>query len=395
MCGIVGYTGSKIALPVLLEGLKRLEYRGYDSAGVALFDSREITIKKTRGKVAELEEILKDVKTSAKTGIAHTRWATHGEPNSINAHPHSDCSGEIVLVHNGIIENYNALKTLLNERGHVFKSDTDTEILAHLIEEHYGDSFIEALLGALAEVEGTFGLLIISKREPGKLFAARRGSPLLIGKGKNENFVASDVSAILRYTKDIVYLEDGEVAEITGDDFIVRSADNKNITKKVKQISWNLEMIEKGGFDHFMLKEIHEQKESLKNTMRGRLNYDEGTARLDGLLNHLKKLQKAPRIIITACGTSWHAALIGEYLIEELAGIPVEVEYASEFRYRSPIINKNDIVFVISQSGETADTLGALREAKRKGAIVLGICNVVGSTIARETDGGVYTHAGP
>lgn len=395
MCGIVGYTGRREALPVLLDGLKRLEYRGYDSAGIALFKNGEIIIKKTKGKVAELEKALNDIKTSANTGIAHTRWATHGEPNIINAHPHSDCTGEIVLVHNGIIENYNALKKLLTERGHLFKSDTDTEIVAHLIEEYYHNGFLEALLSTLAEVEGTLGLVVISKREPGKLYAARRGSPLVIGKGKNENFVASDVSAILRYTKDIVYLEDGEVAEITRDDFTVMSTDNKRITKKVHQISWNLEMIEKGGFAHFMLKEIHEQKESLKNTMRGRLNYDEGTARLDGLLKHLEKLQKAPRIIITACGTSWHAALIGEYLIEELAGIPVEVEYASEFRYRSPVIYKDDIVFVISQSGETADTLGALREAKRKGAIVLGICNVVGSTIARETDGGVYIHAGP
>lgn len=395
MCGIVGYTGRREALSVLIDGLKRLEYRGYDSAGIALFEDGEIIIKKTKGKVSDLQNILIDIKTPAYTGIAHTRWATHGEPNSINAHPHSDCKGEIVLVHNGIIENYNALKTLLLERGHVFKSDTDTEILAHIIEEYYKNGFLEALSSSLAEVEGTFGLVIISKREPGKIFAARRGSPLVIGKGKNENFVASDVSAILRYTRDIVYLEDGEIAEITRDNFTVVGAENKRITKKIHQISWNLEMIEKGGFAHFMLKEIHEQRESLKNTMRGRLNYDEGTARLDGLLKHLEKLQRAPRIIITACGTSWHAALIGEYLIEELAGIPVEVEYASEFRYRSPVIYKDDIVFVISQSGETADTLGALREAKRKGAIVLGICNVVGSTIARETDGGVYIHAGP
>ncbi len=395
MCGIVGYIGKRAAIPVLLDGLKRLEYRGYDSAGIALLVDRNIIVKKTKGKVAELQEIVSSLPSSATTGIAHTRWATHGEPNSINAHPHTDCKGDIVLVHNGIIENYIALKTLLEGRGHVFRSDTDTEVLAHLIEENYNGSLLETLTACLGEVEGTYGLVIISRREAGKLFAARRGSPLLIGKGKDESFIASDVSAILRYTKDIVYLEDGEVAEISKNDFIVKSAENKEVSKKIQQISWNLEMIEKGGFPHFMLKEIHEQKESLKNTIRGRLNYEEGTARLDGLLRHQRQLENAPRIIITACGTSWHSALIGEYLIEELAGIPVEVEYASEFRYRSPIISKNDIVFVISQSGETADTLGALREAKRKGATVLGICNVVGSTIARETDGGVYIHAGP
>jgi len=400
MCGIVGYIGRRRALPLLIEGLKKLEYRGYDSAGLALLENDEITVKKTQGKIAALQKSVKGLNSQAIAGIAHTRWATHGEPNSINAHPHCDCRGEIALVHNGIIENYIALKTFLESKGHRFKSETDTEVLAHLIEENYNEenyngSLLDTLTLILREVEGTYGLAVVSKREPDRIFAARRGSPLLIGKGKNEFFIASDVSAILRYTKEIIYLEDGEVAEVTEDDFTVKSAENEEVPKKIQQISWDLEMIEKDGFSHFMLKEIHEQKISLQNTMRGRLNFEEGTARLDGLLNYLEHLESASRIIITACGTAWHAALIGEYLIEELAGIPVEVEYASEFRYRSPIINKNDIILLISQSGETADTLGALREAKLKGGIVLGICNVVGSTIARESNAGVYIHAGP
>ncbi len=394
MCGIVGYIGNRAAIPVLIDGLKKLEYRGYDSAGLALYDE-EIVIKKTEGKVAELEKLVKTMDSSAKIGIAHTRWATHGEPNKKNAHPHTDCTGDLAIVHNGIIENYTALKTFLKKRGHKFTSDTDTEVLAHLIEENYNGSLLETLTLVLTEVEGTFGIALLSKKDPEKLYAARRGSPLLLGKGKDEFFIASDVAAILRYTKDIIYLEDGEVAEISRNDFTVMSADNEEVPKKIQQISWDLDMIEKSGYDHFMLKEIHEQKTSLRNTIRGRLNFDGGTARLDGLIDYYDLLKSTGRIIITACGTSWHAATIGEYLIEELAGIPVEVEYASEFRYRSPIINKNDVVFVISQSGETADTLGALREAKRKGAVVLGICNVVGSTIARESDAGVYIHAGP
>jgi glucosamine--fructose-6-phosphate aminotransferase (isomerizing) len=395
MCGIVGYIGNRTALPILLEGLKKLEYRGYDSAGTAVLENDGIAIKKTEGKIAALEKLTQGFSTAATVGVAHTRWATHGEPNSINAHPHTDCTGEIAIVHNGIIENFNALKTYLQKQGHVFKSDTDTEVLAHLIEENYNGSLLDTLTSVLNEVEGTYGLAIISKKEPDKLFAARRGSPLLIGKGTGEFFVASDVAAILRYTKDIIYLEDSEAAEISCDECTVKSAENIEIPKKVQQISWNLEMIEKDGFAHFMLKEIHEQANSLENAMRGRLNYEEGTARLDGLIAYINNLKNTPRFIITACGTAWHAALIGEYLIEEFTGIPVEVEYASEFRYRSPIINENDIVFLISQSGETADTLGALREAKRKGAIVLGVCNVVGSTIARESDAGVYIHAGP
>ncbi len=395
MCGIVGYIGKNRAVPVLIDGLKRLEYRGYDSAGLAFFENSGLIIKKTKGKVRDLEELLKNSSYSGTAGIAHTRWATHGVPNRINAHPHTDCNGEITIVHNGIIENYSALKKYLENRGHVFKSDTDTEVIAHLIEENYSGSLFDTLPAALAEVEGTYGLAVISKKEPDRIFAARKGSPLLIGKGKDEFFIASDVAAILRYTNEIIYIEDDEIVELKRDGFSVKSTSNKKVSKKVQQISWNLDMIEKEGFPHFMLKEIFEQKTSLRNTLRGRLNHEEGTVRLDGLLEYTNQLKNSSRIIITACGTSWHSALIGEYLIEELSGIAVEVEYASEFRYRSPIINEGDIVFVISQSGETADTLGAMKEAKRKGAIVLGICNVVGSTIARESDAGVYIHAGP
>lgn len=380
---------------MLIEGLKRLEYRGYDSAGLAILMNNDLFIEKTKGKVRDLEELVKSTRLSGTAGIAHTRWATHGAPNRVNAHPHTDCSGDITVVHNGIIENHWALKKYLEDKGHQFKSDTDTEVLAHLFEENYNGSLFETLTTSLAEVEGTYGLAVVSKKEPDRIFAAKKGSPLLIGKGKDELFIASDVAAILRHTNEIIYLEDGEIAELTYKEFNVMSPDMKKVSKKIQQISWNLEMIEKDGFKHFMLKEIFEQKTSLRNTLRGRLNYDEGTARLDGLLEHFEQLKNASRIIITACGTSWHSALIGEYIIEELAGIPVEVEYASEFRYRGPIINKGDIVFVISQSGETADTLGALKETKRKGGTVLGICNVVGSTIARESDAGVYIHAGP
>ena len=395
MCGIVGYIGNRSVLPVLMDGLKKLEYRGYDSAGIALLEGDRIHISKTKGKVQDLQKMVQGLTSQAKIGIAHTRWATHGEPNSINAHPHTDGSGDIALVHNGIIENFTALKKLLSDRGHRFKSDTDTEVLAHLIEEHSGDSLLETLSQCLMEVQGTYGIVVISKSEPDRIFAARRGSPLVIGKGKDEFFIASDVAAILRYTNEIVYLEDGEVAEISSDDFCVKSADYEDVPKEVQQVTWSLDMIEKGEYEHFMLKEIHEQTKSLQMAIRGRLNLDEGTARLDGLMHYYDKLESASRIIITACGTSWHAALIGEYLMEELTGIPVEVEYASEFRYRSPIIRKDDPVFFISQSGETADTRGALMETKRKGGIALGVCNVVGSTIARESDAGVYIHAGP
>jgi glucosamine--fructose-6-phosphate aminotransferase (isomerizing) len=395
MCGIVGYIGKGCSIPVLIDGLKRLEYRGYDSAGLAVLENGKVVIEKTKGKVLELEKLVSKKNYTSSVGIAHTRWATHGEPNNTNAHPHADCGGELAIVHNGIIENFSALKKYLEDKGHKFASDTDTEVIAHLIEEHYDGRLFLAISAALAEVEGTYGLAVISKREPDTIYAARKGSPLLIGKGEGEFFIASDVAAVLKHTNQIIYLEDGEVAEIKRNSFRVTQANNEEVSKKVQQISWSLEMIEKGGFDHFMLKEIFEQEKSLENAIRGRLNLAEGTARLDGLLGYNEQLREASRIILTSCGTSWHSALIGEYLIEELAGIPCEVEYASEFRYRNPIVREGDIMFVISQSGETADTLGAMKEAKRRGGIVLGICNVVGSTIARESDGGVYIHAGP
>jgi glucosamine--fructose-6-phosphate aminotransferase (isomerizing) len=395
MCGIVGYIGSERAVPILIDGLKRLEYRGYDSAGLALLEDGSIVVEKTRGKVEELEKLIAPKEYNCTIGVAHTRWATHGVPNNTNAHPHTDCKKEIAIVHNGIIENFKALKTYLEDRGHCFTSDTDTEVIAHLIEENHNGSLYDAICIALSEIEGTYGLVIISLSEPDRVYAARRGSPLLIGKGKGEFIVASDVAAVLKHTKEIIYLDDGEIAEVKRDDFLVRMANHKKVLKKIQQITWDLDMIEKGGHPHFMLKEIHEQQSSLQNAIRGRLNRDQGTARLDGLLGYMDRLKDTSRIILTSCGTSWHAALIGEYLIEELAGIPCEVEYASEFRYRNPVVRKEDIVFVISQSGETADTLGALREAKQKGGTVLGICNVVGSTIARECDAGVYLHAGP
>jgi glucosamine--fructose-6-phosphate aminotransferase (isomerizing) len=395
MCGIVGYVGYKQALPILIEGLKRLEYRGYDSAGVVLFESAGLTGIKSAGKINRLEEILEGRNYDSKHGIAHTRWATHGEPTDLNAHPHFDCKNEIALVHNGIIENYRALKVLLEKKGHRIVTDTDTEILVHLIEQHYEGDLTEAVRAALIRVEGTYGIAVICAHEPGKIVAARQGSPLVLGHGDGENFIASDVSAILSHTKRVVYLNEGEIATVTADRYDITTTEKLNITPQIEEISWTLDMIEKGGFDHFMLKEIHEQPITLGNAIRGRLNFDEGIPRLNGLNLQYDQLRQVERIIITACGTSWHAALIGEYMIEELARIPVEVEYASEFRYRSPIIRDNDLLFVISQSGETADTLAAIREAKKKGATVLGICNVVGSSIARETDGGVYIHAGP
>jgi glucosamine--fructose-6-phosphate aminotransferase (isomerizing) len=378
-----------------MEGLQRLEYRGYDSAGVALIEHGGIVVQKSAGKIAVLIEKLKDCDFVATTGIAHTRWATHGEPNDINAHPHTGMSGKIAVVHNGIIENFIALKEVLKRQGHIFKTDTDTEILAHLIEEYYEGNLLQAVRRALTQVEGTYGIAVISTDNPEVMVAARSGSPLVVGCGDGENFVASDVAALLRHTNRVVYLQDGELAEITPSGFSITTLDDVTVSPHLQEISWSLDMIEKSGFDHFMLKEIFEQPETLKNAMRGRLNFSEATARLNGLNLQYDELRHIRRIILTACGTSWHAALIGEYMIEEFARIPVEVEYASEFRYRSPIIHPGTVVFVISQSGETADTLAAMREAKRKGATCLGICNVVGSTIARESDGGVYIHAGP
>jgi len=395
MCGIVGYIGEQSCIPILIEGLKKLEYRGYDSAGFAILENSDIIIQKTAGKISVLEEQIKAKKYFAKVGIGHTRWATHGEPTNINAHPHVDSSGKIAVVHNGIIENYKSLKTLLQKKGHIFIPDPDTEILAHLISEHFEGDLLEAVRAALSQIEGTYGIAVICLDMPDRIVVARLGSPLVIGNGEGENFVASDVGAILRYTNQVVYLEDRELAEITKDNFTISRIDKTTVNPKIQGISWSLDTIEKSGYPHFMLKEIMEQPTTLRNAMRGRLKFEEGTVRLDGLNLQYKELCQIERIIITACGTSWHASLIGEYLIEEHARIPVEVEYASEFRYRNPIIGHNSVLIVISQSGETADSLAALREARRKGATCLGICNVVGSTIARETDGGVYIHAGP
>ncbi len=395
MCGIVGYIGSKKALPILIEGLKRLEYRGYDSAGFVLAEGNRLIAEKCAGKIAVLEEQIRGREYDSSRGIAHTRWATHGEPTVVNAHPHFDSKDQIAMVHNGIIENYRALRAFLKEKGHNFHTETDTEVLVHLIEEYYENDITEAVRTALNLVEGTYGIAVISSLASDRIIAARRGSPLVIGLGEGENFVASDVSAILAHTNKAVYLEEGEIATVTADTYEITTIDKIVKTPKVEEISWNLDMIAKGGHDHFMHKEIHEQPTTLRNAIRGRLNFEEGIPRLNGLNLQYDELRQIDRIIITACGTSWHSALIGEYLIEDLARVPVEVEYASEFRYRSPIIGKNTAIIVISQSGETADTLAAMREASKTGATVLGICNVVGSSIARETNGGVYIHAGP
>ena len=400
MCGIIGYDGGKKALPILLDGLQRLEYRGYDSAGVAVVNGRGLEIFKKAGKVSELVNLIGNSGNQsdpATIGIGHTRWATHGEPNDQNAHPHWDCRKEIALIHNGIIENYTALRRKLEADGHTIRTVTDTEVLVHLIEEmvKHSDNLFTAVRKALLEVEGAYGILVVSTREPDKIIAARKGSPLVIGVGKDEHLVASDASALVDHTRHVVYMEDGEVACLTAGSFFTKTVHDEEIIKEVEEITFSLAQIEKGGFEHFMLKEIHEQPESIRNSLRGRLQANQGTAKLGGLELVLDKLLKARRIIITACGTSWHAALAGKYMLEQLARIPVEVDYASEFRYRNPIINPDDVVFLISQSGETADTLAALREAKAKGATALGIVNVVGSTIARETDAGVYIHAGP
>ncbi len=397
MCGIVGYIGSKNALPMLIDGLKRLEYRGYDSAGIAVLHDGELNVQKKVGKVVELEKAAPESKYSGTIGIGHTRWATHGEPSDINAHPHTSNDGSIALIHNGIIENYHTIKTKLEKQGYVFKSATDTEALVHLITEmkkNTGDLETAVRL-ALRQVDGTYGIAVVSSQEPDKIIVARKGSPLIIGVGDNEHFVASDAAAIIQYTRQVVYLEDGEIAVLTKEKFETKTIDNVEKIKQVHEVTFDIEEIEKSGYDHFMLKEIMEQPETIRNSMRGRVLADEGNAKLGGLRDVMLLLENTQRIIITACGTSWHAGLVGEYMLEQYAKVPVEVEYASEFRYRNPIIKPNDVLFLISQSGETADTLAALREAKQKGASVLGICNVVGSTIARESQGGVYIHAGP
>ena len=397
MCGIVGYVGNRIAAPMLIEGLKRLEYRGYDSAGIAMANGHGLETRKAKGKISQLEGVVLNHPLHGTMGIAHTRWATHGQPNEGNAHPHTDCKNEIAVVHNGIIENYGALRTMLQKQGHTFKSETDTEVLAHLIEAAMGDSdpLEDAVIDALHLVEGTYGIAVISTKDPEKIVCARKGSPLLIGLGDGEYYVASDVAAILQHTRQVVYLDDGEMGVLTKKGYEVLDLNARRIKKGVSRIDWSLDEIEKGGFDHFMLKEIFEQPHTIQETMRGRLVVDEGFSKLGGLNLSKEELLAIDQVIITACGTSWHSGLIGEMYIEELARIRCETEYASEFRYRNPIVTDRTLCTVISQSGETADTLAAMREAKRRGAKTLGLVNVVGSTIAREDDGGIYLHAGP
>ncbi|NUO07373.1 MAG: glutamine--fructose-6-phosphate transaminase (isomerizing) [Candidatus Brocadia sp.] len=395
MCGIVGYIGHHEAVNVLLDGIKRLEYRGYDSSGIAFVENGLLRCEKAVGKISELEKKLDGNNFSAHIGIVHTRWATHGAPTMENAHPHVDCNNGIAVVHNGIIENYDYLKAKLKREGHIFKSETDTEVLAHLIEKYFQNNLEMAVIEALKEVEGTYGIAVISPKDPQKIVAARRGSPLVIGIGNREYFITSDVSASLEHTRDVVYLDDNEVAILTMNHYETKTMQNTPTYKKVEEVLWNIDMIEKGGYEHFMLKEIHEQPQALRNVMRGRVEGDRGLVKLGGLISCERELREARRIVIVACGTSWHAGLVGEYMLEELARIPVEVEYASEFRYRNPVIEEGTVVIAISQSGETADTLAAMREARHKGAKLLSICNVVGSTIAREADCGIYLHIGP
>lgn len=395
MCGIVGYIGKNEALPVLVGGLKKLEYRGYDSSGVALIENGTIETVRASGKISALENKLKEKALHGHVGIAHTRWATHGAPTEENAHPHQSFDGNISIVHNGIIENYAVLKKKLQSEGIEFKSETDTEVVAHLIARYYKGNLKEAVLKAISLIEGTFGLAVICRDEPGTLIGARRGSPLILGIGTEEFYLASDVSAIIMHTQKVVYLDDNDIVEIKENGYNLLNIHSQPVQHEVQDVEFDADSIAKGGFAHFMLKEIFEQPEVLRNTMRGRLLYAEGNAKLAGLDTNIKELRNINRIIITACGTSYYAGMVGEYMIEDLAGVPVEVEYASEFRYRNPIIKPGTLVLAISQSGETADTLAALKEAQQKGATALAICNGVGSTIARTSDGGVYLHAGP
>jgi len=395
MCGIVGYVGPRVATPMLIEGLKRLEYRGYDSAGIAMSNGHGLETRKAKGKISNLEALVNVNPIHGSVGIAHTRWATHGQPNECNAHPQVDCTNTIAVVHNGIIENFSALRKMLQMQGHTFKSETDTEVLAHLIEAAFDGKLEDAVIDALNLVEGTYGIAVLSSKDPDKIVCARKGSPLLIGLGDGEYFVASDVAAILQQTRQVVYLDDGEMGVLTRNGYEVLDLDARRVSKGISRIDWSLDEIEKGGFDHFMLKEIFEQPQTIQNTMRGRLVVEEGFSKLGGLNLSKEELKSIDQIIITACGTSWHSGLIGELYAEELARIRCEVEYASEFRYRNPIITDTTLCIVISQSGETADTLAAMREAKRRGAKTLGLVNVVGSTIAREDNGGIYLHAGP
>ena len=401
MCGIVGYIGPRDAYPVILKGLQRLEYRGYDSAGIALYDGSEIKLSKTKGKVADLErKFSEQIEPKGSLGIGHTRWATHGIPNDANSHPHFSNSGDLVIIHNGIIENYEALKQELIKRGYHFSSDTDTEVLINLIEDIQKNNDLKlgkAVQVALNQVVGAYAIAVFDVKKPNEIVAARLGSPLAIGVGEGEFFIASDASPFLEYTNNAVYLEDEEMAIISLHKplNIRKIKDDRLVSPYVQELKINLEQIEKGGYDHFMLKEIFEQPHAIKDTYRGRLRIDEGIIKMAGIEDHMAKFLNADRIIIVACGTSWHAGLVAEYIIEELVRVPVEVEYASEFRYRNPVINDSDVVIAISQSGETADTLAAIKLAKERGAFVFGVCNVVGSSISRETDAGAYTHAGP
>ena len=397
MCGIVGYIGYREAWPVIIKGLHRLEYRGYDSAGVALIDDT-LNIYKKAGKVSELENSVKGENLNGKIGMGHTRWATHGEPSDRNSHPHTSGNGRLAIIHNGIIENYSTLKETLISRGHTFTSDTDTEVLIHLIEDIQKQTSLdlrESVRIALNEVVGAYAIVIMDKENHDELIAARKGSPMVIGVGNNEYFIASDASPIIEYTKNVIYLNDNEIAYIRRDDLLIKNINNVVQIPYVQELELKLEMLEKGGYDHFMLKEIYEQPRSIRDCMRGRIYPSSGEVQLGGIKEYAEKLKNIDRIIIVACGTSWHAGLVGEYLIEECARIPVEVEYASEFRYRNPIITEKDIVIAVSQSGETADTMAAIELAKEKGATIFGICNVVGASIPRLSHAGVYTHAGP
>jgi glucosamine--fructose-6-phosphate aminotransferase (isomerizing) len=406
MCGIIGYIGAKPAQNILIEGLRRLEYRGYDSAGVCTQQNGAFQLRKKTGRISDLAGLLRKQPAKGTTGVGHTRWATHGAPTDDNAHPHLDQSGKIALVHNGVIENYQQLKDRLVAKGHTFKSQTDTEVLAHLVGDHYtevqeqgahknSDALTEAVRRALKEVVGTYGIAVIHTDYPGEIVGARRGSPLLVGLGRNENFLASDVSAIVAYTRRVVYLNDFEIVTLTRDDFHITTMEAAAVDPQIREVEWAAEDVERGKFPHYMLKEIFEQPHSVENAFRGRIVHDESTARLGGLNLSAGELRSVDRIVFIACGTALHAAMVGEYLMEELGRIPTEWEYASEFRYRNTPIEKNTLVFAISQSGETIDTLAAVRESRRKGHKTLGIVNVVGSTIAREVDGGTYMHAGP
>jgi glucosamine--fructose-6-phosphate aminotransferase (isomerizing) len=401
MCGIVGYIGNRDVFPILIKGLQRLEYRGYDSAGVAMISPEgALNVYKKKGKVSDLLDYSKGKDTSGNIGIGHTRWATHGEPNDINSHPHYSQTKDLVIIHNGIIENYASIKEGLKKRGHTFMSETDTEVLIHLIEDirkhEVGMKLGHAVMAALKQVNGAYAIVVLDKNDPDTLVAAKKGSPMVIGVGNNEYFIASDASPIVEYTKNVVYIEDEHVAIIRrGEELKIRTIRDKEITPYVQELEMELEAIEKGGYPHFMLKEIYEQPRSIFDSMRGRLNSETGHLKMGGIEEHEGKFKNAKRILVIACGTSWHAGMVAEYLFEEYARIPVEVEYASEFRYRNPIIYQDDIVIAISQSGETADTLAAIELAKAKGATIFGVCNVVGSSIARATHAGSYTHAGP